>query len=101
MRVSQGCIFPVSSYMKLKRKFIRKVSIQLVDLHTYLLHGITVTDGHCAVRLRLKVIGYAERSSDLVLTTVSLTDITSVVKLTVILLAKLRVNCLLYTSRCV
>ena len=76
--------------IKLECEFLRKVSIQLVNLHTNLLHGVTVTDGHCAICLRLKVIGHAERRTNLILAAISLTDVTSVVKLTVILLAKLR-----------
>ena len=75
--------------MILECKLICKVSIQIFDSNTLLLHGITETYGNAAICLGIKIVSYAERSSDLVLTTISLTNVSSVIKFTVVLLGML------------
>ena len=52
--------------------------------YTLLLHGVSESDSYTAVCLRIKVIGDAEGCSDLILTSVSLSDIPSVIKFTVV-----------------
>ena len=73
--------------MKLECEFISKVRIQLVDLHTNLLHGITIADCNCSVVFGLKVISYTERSTDLILSSVTFTNVSTVIIFTVIFLA--------------
>ena len=86
--------FFIKKCIYLKCKFISKVCIKLIDLHTYLLHSVTVTDCNCTVILRLKVISDTERSTDLILSAVTFTDISTVIVLTVVLLGKLLVDLL-------
>ena len=50
------------------------VSAKLGHGHSHLLHAVAVTDGHAVIVFRLKVIGYAEGRSDLVLTAIALSD---------------------------
>ena len=76
----------------LKRKSVCKICVQLFDLHTLLRHGVAVTDRHTAVGLRVKIVGHAERRTDLILTTVAFTNIASVIILTVIPFRKLRID---------
>lgn len=84
--------FFIKKFIYLKCKFISKVCIKLIDLHTYLLHSVTVTDCNCTVILRLEVISDTERSTDLILSAVTFTDISTVIVLTVVLLGKLLVS---------
>ena len=84
----------MSCYFLLKCKLVCKVSVQLVDFHANLLHGITVADSYCAVCLGLEVIGYAERSTDLILSSVTLSDISTVVILAVVFFRKLLIDLL-------
>ena len=44
------------------------------------------------VFFRIEVIGYAERSNDLVFTTITLTDIATIIEVTCVLLGKLLVD---------
>ena len=53
---------------------LRDDSMEILDLHALLLHRVAVTDGHATVVERIMVDSHAERSSDCVLTTISLTD---------------------------
>ena len=76
-------------------KFLCKICIQIFDLNSLLLHRITVTDSHCSVCLRLEIVSNTEWGSDLILSSVTFSDISSVVKLTVIFLSKL---CLYFLS---
>ena len=58
-----------------------EVSYEVVDSYTLLLHCVTVADCNAVVLLKsIEVVGDAERSSNLVLTAVSLTDSTSLVE---------------------
>ena len=50
------------------------IIFEFVDRNSYLFHSVSVTNGNAVVLKRIEVYGYAERSSDLVLTTVSLAD---------------------------
>ena len=68
-------------------KLLCKISIQVFDLDSLLLHGIPVAYGNCSVFFRLKVISYAEWRSNLILTAVTLADISTVIKFAVVLLA--------------
>ena len=54
--------------------FLCDIVVELVDRNSFLLHCIAVTDGHAAVLSAVEVIGDAERSTDLVLTAVTLAD---------------------------
>ena len=65
---------------KLKFHSLFDVGNEIVDLDSFLLHGISVADGHAAVVFGIKVVGDAERSTDLVLTAVTLTDRTCLVE---------------------
>lgn len=49
-------------------------AVELLDLDALLLHRITMTDGNATVVERVMVDSDAERSSDRILTAVSLTD---------------------------
>ena len=80
--------------MILECKLICKVSIQIFDSNTLLLHGITEAYGNAAICLGIKIVSYAERSTDLILTTISLTNVSSVIKFTVVFLGKLCVDLL-------
>ena len=81
-------MYPASSECEL----IRKIAVQLVNLYTYLLHGVTVTNRNSLIILRIKIVGNAVRCSDFILPPVTLSDISSVIVIAVILPAKLRVN---------
>ena len=54
--------------------FLFDISGEVFDLDTLLLHCISVTNGNAAVLDGVKVISYAERSTDLVLSSVTLAD---------------------------
>ena len=77
-----------------KTEFILKVILQFSDRNSHLLHGIAVTDRNCMVFFRIKIVRYAEWCSDLILSSVTLADVAPVVKFTVIIPGKLRVNLL-------
>ena len=47
------------------------ICVELIDGETYLLHGVSVTYRDLTVGFGVEVIGYAERSSDLVLAAIS------------------------------
>ena len=79
---------------RLEAELILKIVLQLCNRDSHLLHGIAIPDSHCTVCLRVKVVGYAERSSDLVLSSVSLSDVSSVVKLAVVILGEFCINLL-------
>ena len=74
-------------FIQLKCKFIRKICIQFINLHTNLLHSITVADCNCSVVFGLKVISYTERSTDLILSSVTFTNVSTIIIFTVIFLA--------------
>ena len=67
-------------------KFICEVSIQLINLNTNLLHGITVTDSYHSVSFGIEIVGYAERSTDLVLSSVTFTDVSTIIEFAVVFL---------------
>ena len=52
----------------------RDYRMEILDLDTLLLHCVTMTDGHAAVVERIMVDSHAERSTDRILTTISLAD---------------------------
>ena len=60
-----------------------QIVYQIVDLHALLLHGITITNGDAAILLGLKVNRDAVRGTDLILTAVTLTDGTSIGKVSI------------------
>ena len=70
-------------------KLSGKPLIQLVDLYTNLLHGVAVTDGNCLVIFGIEIVGDAVRSSDLILTTISLSDRSAVIVIAVVLVRQL------------
>ena len=72
----------------LECEFISEVSVQLVNLDADLLHRITVTDRDCIVLGGVEVISDAERCSDLILSSVSLADVSAVIVLAVVFLAE-------------
>ena len=49
-------------------------SVEILDLNALLLHAVAMTDSYAAVVKRLVVDSNAERSTDCVLTAISLTD---------------------------
>lgn len=51
-------------YLLLVFKFLLEVSLQIFDLHTLLLHRITITDSYRAVCLGLKIVSHTERSTN-------------------------------------
>ena len=53
---------------------LRDDSMKILDLYTLLLHRVTMTDSHTTVIYRIMVNSHAERSTDCVLTTISLTN---------------------------
>ncbi len=59
-----------------------------------LLHRITETNGYAAICLGFEIVCNAERRTDFILTAISLTDIASVVKFAVVLLAQLGIDLL-------
>ena len=65
---------------RLKFNFLFQIADQLVDRHTYLFHGITVTDGNAVIALNgLEVYCDAERCTDLILAAIALADRTGLV----------------------
>ena len=64
----------------LKSYFIRKIGDEIVDADSLLLHGIPVADGDAAVVFTLEIVGDTEGSADLILTAVTLTNVSSVVE---------------------
>ncbi len=72
----------------LKRDLAFNISLKLAYGNSYLLHGISVTNGYATVGLGVKVVGNAKRSTDLVLTAVSLTDGACLVVVNVKILAE-------------
>ena len=79
------------SYLHLVFKFLLEVSLQIFDLHTLLLHRITITDSYSTICLRLKIVSHTERSTDLILSSVTLTDVSSVIEFAVEVLAQFSV----------
>ena len=75
-------------------EFLSKICVKLVNLNSFLRHGITLTYGYSPVLLRLKIIGHTERRPNLVLTAVTLTNIAALVILAVIFLSKLCIHLL-------
>ena len=61
------------------------ICVELIDGETYLLHGVSVTYRDLTVGFGVEVIGYAERSSDLVLAAISLADGAGVVEIDAVL----------------
>ena len=49
-------------------------AVKILDLYPLLLHCVTVTDGHAAVVKRIVVDSHTERSTNSILTAVSLSD---------------------------
>ena len=70
---------------------IFNVRLKLGNRKSYLLHSISITDCYASVNLRLKVIGNAKRSTNLVLTSVSLTDRACFVKVNAEVFSKLAI----------
>ena len=58
---------------------------QLVDLYSFLLHGISVSNSYRSVSFGIEIIGNTEGCSDFILSSVSLSYSTSVIVLTVII----------------
>ena len=61
-------------------EFLSKVILQIFNFNSFLFHGITVSYSNSTIFYRIKVIRNTVRSTNLVLTAVSLTDISSVIK---------------------
>ena len=76
----------------LELNFFSDVCLNLCKGNSYLLHGISVTNGYAAVVLGIKIVGNAEGCTDLVLTAVSLADRACLVKLNGELLSKIIVK---------
>ena len=65
----------------LESKFISEISIQLVNLNTN-----TVTNSYHTICLGIEIIGYAERSTNLILSSVTFTDVSTIIKFAVVFL---------------
>ena len=85
---------PLINIYELECQFLVEVVLKFRDRNTNLLHSVSVTYCNCAVFLRLEVISYAERSTDLILSSVSLTDVSSVIELAVVVLGKFCIDLL-------
>ena len=81
-------------FKSLPLKFLLKVRFEIFNFNSFLLHRITVTNSNCSVFFRIEVISYTERCSDLILTAISLTDISSVIEFAVVVFAKHSINLL-------
>ena len=68
------------------------VRLNLCHGNSYLLHGISVTNGYAAVVFGIEVVGNAEGSTDLVLAAISLTDRAGLVEVNGEFLSKLVVK---------
>ena len=73
----------------LESELIFKVCLKIFYLNSFLLHSISISYCYSIILFRIKVICYTEWSTYLILSSVSLTYISSVIKLTVIVLRKL------------
>lgn len=82
----------VSIYTSLEIDLLCNVRFKLVNLHTLLLHAVTVADGNAAVIFTVKVIRDAERRADLILAAIALADGTRIVKVNRKLLCERIVN---------
>ena len=82
------------SYSYLECKLISEICIKFINLNTYLLHGIAVTYSNSSVIFRLKVISNTERCTDLILSSVSFTDISTVIVFAVVFLTELLIDLL-------
>ena len=80
--------FTTSRNEVLPFKFLLEICLQIFDLDPFLLHCITVADCHRSVFFRLEIVSHAERCSDLVLTTVTFSDVSAVIILAVVILAQ-------------
>ena len=83
--MEQGLLF--SSLLPVK--FFCKVSIEIFDLDSFLLHGITITDSYRTIVFGLEIVGNTESGTDLILSTVTISDDSTDIKLTVISLSEL------------
>ena len=82
----------MSIYTSLEIDLLCNVRFKLVNLHTLLLHAVTVADGNAAVIFTVKVIRDAERRADLILAAIALADGTRIVKVNRKLLCERIVN---------
>lgn len=57
-----------------KCNFIFNISAKFFDLDPFLLHGITIPNGHAAVFKRIEIIGNADRRTDLILAAIAFTN---------------------------
>ena len=89
MRVKFSILFPLfkgAAETKRQLRFLSEyklclnVILYLGHRNTNLLHSISVTNGYATVVLCIKVVGNAEGCTDLILTTISLTDRTGFVE---------------------
>ena len=87
--IRQMLIPEIHLYLSLKSELILKICLKIFYLNSFLLHSISVSYCYSIILFRIKVICYTEWSTYLILSSVSLTDISSVIKLTVIVLRKL------------
>ena len=58
----------------LESDLFKNIGLDLGKRNSYLLHRVSVTNGHTSVILGVKVVGDAEGRSDLILAAISLTD---------------------------
>lgn len=75
----------------IKIQIFLKICIQLIDFNSFLLHGVTVTYGNGSILFGIKIIGNTEWCTNLILTAVTLSDRSSVIKLTIVFLCQLGV----------
>ena len=95
MKISISALRLISQYsLYSKTELAVKPCIQFFNLHTNLLHGVALTDRDASVRLGIKVICDAVRSSDLIFSSVTLADRSSVILFAVVLLGELRIDLL-------
>ena len=88
MNSSLAVFYPLSLYfINLECEFVCEICIQFINLHTNLFHGVTVTDSNCSIVLRFEIVCYTERSTDLILSSVTFTDVSTVIIFTVVFLA--------------
>ena len=76
----------------LESELIFKVCFKIFYLNSFLLHSISISYCYSIILFRIKVICYTEWSTYLILSSVSLTDISSVIKFAVVVLAEFCVN---------
>ena len=82
--------YPAEYFVKflLIIEFFSEVILQIFNFNSFLLHGVTVTYGNGSILFGIKIIGNTEWCTNLILTAISLSDISSVIKFKIICFAE-------------